>query len=86
VADLLEAARWCGPNSLAGGIGALQARKPGLEGVIARAQLIVGRVRDFGRIVLVVQPVVVGDLPRQAFELGCRFLFAERLDWLFRAW
>ncbi len=47
---------------------------------VASAQRVIVCVADLRRILLVVQPVVMRDLPRQMFEFGCRVRFGEVLD------
>ena len=72
VADLGEARRGRRAHALAGAVGALEIGEARLDGLVAPAQRVVVGIEQFGIGVLVVEPVVAGDLARQALKLACR--------------
>ena len=51
--------------------------------VIAPAQRVVFGVRNLGRVLLVIEPVVMRDFPGQAFQLRLRLGFGQLLDGVF---
>jgi len=72
-----------GAHPLARRIRSLQLGKPDLDGEIAQPQRVVFGVGDERRVVLIVAPVMLGDLARQALQFASCLLGGQRLQRLF---
>jgi hypothetical protein len=69
VADLGEFLRDLGADLLGQALGGPELGKGVLQGLVALAKRIVFRIRDGGRVLLVIAPVMLGDLGPQGLVL-----------------
>ena len=75
--DLGEGLRGRRADPQARAVGARQIGEPGFDFVIASPQPVVFGVADIGRVVVMIEPVVAGNLGRQPLELGLRLRRAQ---------
>ena len=61
-------------------VGADQLRKARLDRIVAPAQLVIGGVADLGRILGVIQLVVMRDLGGEAGQFALRLLLGQQFD------
>ncbi len=75
--DLGEGLRRRRADAAVGTVGADQFRETRLDLVVATAQRVVGCVGNLRRVFLVIELVVIGDLPGETFQLGFRRILGQ---------
>ena len=80
VPDLGEARRRRRADALRQAFAGVELRKPSLDRSIAPAQLVIFGVRDGRRIVLIIAPIMLGELGREPRVLGLGLLFRQLVD------